>query len=78
MKQFNNPKFYKFIFRKVFSSWIIWLLFVLSILTPFIIAHYKLDGKPIGIVLSNVSFGYIAGMIFYYFSDLVPNAKKIH
>lgn len=75
-KQFNNPTLFKYILRQIKSSWIIWALFLCCIVTSYIVARYKLSEEPWGVVLSNISFGYIAGMIFYVFSDLAPTSKR--
>lgn len=79
-------KYYSLLFqycmRKLIKSWSFWL-FVLFIICSYWSAMYQITMSPKEArqlyscltVLSNVSFGYIAGYIFYIVSDFFPSSK---
>lgn len=68
---------------KLIKSWTFWL-FVLVIICSYLSAMYQTTITPKEsihlysclTVLANVSFGYIAGYIFYIVSDFVPKSKS--
>lgn len=68
--------------RKLIKSWSSWL-FGLVIICSYLSAMYQTTTTPKEsihlysclTVLANVSFGYIAGYIFYLVSDFFPNSK---
>lgn len=75
--------FFRYIIQKLIKSWSFWFL-LLFFLCSFISAIYQITTKPEDsqylyawvTLLANVSFGYIAGYIFYIVSDFLPNRKN--
>lgn len=73
---------FQYCIRKLVKSWSFWL-FVLFIICSYWSAMYQITISPKEsrqlysclTVLSNVSFGYIAGYIFYMVSDFFPSSK---
>ena len=73
---------FQYCILKLVKSWSFWL-FVLFIICSYWSAMYQITISPKEsrqlysclTVLSNVSFGYIAGYIFYMVSDFFPNSK---
>ena len=73
---------FQYCILKLVKSWSFWL-FVLFIICSYLSAMYQTTISPKEsrhlysclTVLSNVSFGYIAGYIFYMVSDFFPNSK---
>lgn len=59
----------------------IWMFLVLALFFPiFPFASFGMGCSflhPFRVVLDNVCYGYIAGMLFYMFSDYLPRSQKI-
>lgn len=81
MRKYSSLLF-QYCIRKLIKSWSFWL-FVLFIICSYLSAMYHTTISPKEsrhlysclTVLSNVSFGYIAGYIFYMVSDFLPSSK---
>lgn len=81
MKKYSYMLF-KYCLCKLISSWSFWV-FVLFLVCSYLSAMFQTTIKPDEskhlysclTVFSNVSFGYIAGYIFYIVSDFVSNSK---
>lgn len=81
MRKYSSLLF-QYCIRKLIKSWSFWL-FVLFIICSYLSAMYQTTISPKEsrylysclTVLSNVSFGYIAGYIFYMVSDFFPSSK---
>ena len=81
---------HKFSYRKILLYEIvckkhIWIILLIALAISFLIAwlentfNLSRDHQVIGAfgsLLSNVAFGYIAGVIFYLFSDLLPYCQR--
>lgn len=82
MKKYSYMLF-KYCLCKLISSWSFWL-FVLFIVCSYLSAMFQTTITPNEskhlysclTVFSNVSFGYIAGYIFYIVSDFIPQNKS--
>lgn len=62
------------------DEYAIWILFFGAFvvpLFPFARLGISCSYLQFGVVLDNVCYGYMAGMIFYLFSDFLPRSKKI-
>lgn len=63
------------------DEYIIWMLLLFALLFPlFPFARIGVGCSflhPFRVVLDNVCYGYIAGMLFYLFSDFRPRSQKI-
>lgn len=78
----DSSLLFQYCIRKLIKSWSFWL-FVLFIICSYLSAMYQTTISPKEsrllysclTVLSNVSFGYIAGYIFYMVSDFLPSSK---
>lgn len=81
MRKYSSLLF-QYCIRKLIKSWSFWL-FVLFIICSYLSAMYQTTISPKEsrhlysclTVSSNVSFGYIAGYIFYMVSDFFPSSK---
>lgn len=80
-KVFNRTTLLKIRWQMIKDERIIWLLLLFALFFPlFPFARLGLGWyllHPFRVVLDNVCYGYIAGMIFYLFSDFRPRSLKI-
>lgn len=80
-KTFNKKMLWKIRWMLAKEEMFIWILLLIALVFP-VIPFYKLGlSTPFlhscRVILDNVSYGYIAGMIFYLFSDFRPKSYKI-
>lgn len=80
-KAFNKKKLKDIRLMMAKEEKFIWILLLVALIFP-VLPFSKLGiGDPFlhacRVILDNVSYGYIAGMIFYLFSDFRPRSYKI-
>lgn len=80
-KAFNKKMLWKIRLMMAKEEKFIWFLLLVALVFP-VIPFSKLGiGTPFlhacRVILDNVSYGYIAGMVFYLFSDFRPRSYKI-
>ncbi len=81
-KAFNKKMLWKIRLMMAKEEMLIWLLLLIAMIFP-VIPFSKLGIgvtflHPCRVILDNVSYGYIAGMIFYLFSDFRPQSYRIY
>lgn len=81
-KAFNKNMLWKIRIMMAKEEKFIWFLLLVALIFP-VIPFSKLGiGTPFlhacRVIMDNVSYGYIAGMIFYLFSDYRPRSYKIY
>lgn len=81
-KAFNKKMLWKIRIMMAKEEKFIWFLLLVALIFP-VIPFSKLGiGTPFlhacRVIMDNVSYGYIAGMIFYLFSDYRPRSYKIY
>ena len=80
-KKFNRRTLRNIRWQMIKDEYIIWALLLIAMLFPvFPFARLGIGCSlmhPFRVVLDNVCYGYIAGMIFYLFSDFRPRSLKI-
>ena len=80
-KKFNKGTLCKIRWQMINDEYIIWILLCIALFFP--VFPFERLGvgcsvlHPFRVVLDNVCYGYIAGMIFYLFSDFRPRSLKI-
>ena len=81
-KAFNKKALWKIRLMMAEEEKLIWILLLVALIFPVVpfsklgISNHFLHACRV--VLDNVSYGYIAGMIFYLFSDFRPRSFKIY
>lgn len=80
-KAFNKKMLWKIRLRMAKEEKLIWFLLLIALIFP-VVPFSKLGTgvsflHPCRVILDNVSYGYIAGMIFYLFSDFRPKSYSI-
>lgn len=80
-KAFNKKMLWKIRLMIAKEEKLIWFLLLVALIFP-VIPFSKLGIgvtflHPCRVILDNVSYGYIAGMIFYLFSDFRPKSYRI-
>lgn len=80
-KAFNKKKLRDIRLMMAKKEKFVWILLLVALIFP-VVPFSKLGiGNPFlhacRVILNNVSYGYIAGMIFYLFSDFRPKSYKI-
>lgn len=80
-KAFNKKMLWKIRMMLIKEEMFIWLLFLFALIFPAVpFANLGITVPflhPCRVILDNVSYGYIAGMIFYLFSDFRPKSYRI-
>lgn len=80
-KMFNRRTLSIIRWQMIRDEYIIWVLLFIALFFPvFPFARLGVGCSvlhPFRVVLDNVCYGYIAGMIFYLFSDFRPRSQKI-
>jgi len=81
-KAFNKKMLWKIRLRIAKEEKLIWIFLLVALIFP-VIPFSKLGIgvpflHPCRVILDNVSYGYIAGMIFYLFSDFRPKSFRIY
>lgn len=80
-KRFRKRTLRNIRWQMIKDEYIIWLLLLFSLIFPlFPFARLGISScllHSFRVVLDNVCYGYIAGMIFYLFSDFRPRSQKI-
>lgn len=74
--------FFRYATQKLLHSWSFWI-FLFSVVCSFVSVFYLLNNSPEGssytyllmTILSNISYSYVAGYIFYIVSDFLHNTK---
>lgn len=80
-KKFNRRTLCEIRWQMIKDEYIIWVLLLIAMFFP--VFPFERLGvgcsvlHPFRVVLDNVCYGYIAGMIFYLFSDFRPRSLKI-
>ena len=80
-KAFNKKMLWQIRLEMAKEEKFIWFLLLIALIFP--VAPFSKLGigvpflHPCRLILDNVSYGYIAGMIFYLFSDFRPRSYKI-
>lgn len=72
----------RLIWDEIKDERIIWILVVLSLIFPYL-SFGDLEGKSgffrdLRTMFNNLSYSYVAGVIFYVFSSLMPRVRKLH
>lgn len=80
-KAFNKKKLRNIRLMMANEEKLIWILLLVALVFPVLPFSMLGIGNPFlhacRVILDNVSYGYIAGMIFYIFSDFRPRSYKI-
>lgn len=81
-KAFNKKMLWKIRLMMAKEEKLIWVLLLAALIFP-VVPFSKLGIgvpflHPCRVILDNVSYGYIAGMIFYLFSDFRPKSYSIY
>lgn len=78
----RTKKLWLFRWDKIKSNRWVWVLFIVSIAISFAINAFVNEQseascmKALIAILNNVSYGYIAGFLFYLLSDFIPSTDK--
>lgn len=82
-RKFNSRVLYDIIKTELKKEKWIWYIFVCACVLP-LSSYFLKDDKIDNIVLiikdilTNLSYSYVAGVVFYFFSSFLPRVKKIH
>lgn len=81
-KAFNKKMLWKIRLMLIKEDKSIWFLLLFALIFPAVPFAYLGIGIPLlhpfRVILDNVCYGYIAGMIFYLFSDFRPGSYRIY
>lgn len=80
--RYNRRIFYQLLWRELMGECKVWCLFIASLVFPYMsfdcLGLHSAFLHDMRTMFNNLSYSYIAGVIFYVLSTFLPRVKKLH